>query len=90
MVQLALAGATIPQIAALSGQSIAETSVPRRADIALAGVEAWELRERDVPSSLAEDLKQSPGSNEHSPNQNQQKNAAQQATNPKNADLTGV
>jgi hypothetical protein len=80
MVQLALAGATIPQIAALSGHSIEhttriiETYVPRRADIALAGVETWELREREVLSSLADDLRQSPGSGEHSPNQIQQKN----------------
>jgi integrase len=48
MVQLALAGATIPQIAALSGHSIddtariIETYIPRRGDVALVGVEAWE------------------------------------------------
>lgn len=48
MVQLALAGATIPQIAALSGHSvdqtakIIETYIPRRGEVALVGIEAWE------------------------------------------------
>lgn len=48
MVQLALAGATVPQIAALSGHSIdqtakiVETYVPRRGEVALSGVELWE------------------------------------------------
>jgi hypothetical protein len=48
VVQLALAGATIPQIAALTGwsidhtQRIVETYLPRRGDVALGGVERWE------------------------------------------------
>lgn len=48
MVMLALAGATIPQIAALSGHSvdqtakIIETYIPRRGEVALAGMELWE------------------------------------------------
>lgn len=52
MVMLALAGATIPQIAALSGHSvdqtakIIETYIPRRGEIALAGMELWERGER--------------------------------------------
>jgi hypothetical protein len=47
-VQLALAGATTPQIAALSGHSIDEVQnildnyLPRRGEIALGGVEKWE------------------------------------------------
>jgi hypothetical protein len=55
MVQLALAGATVPQIAALSGHSIdqttriIETYIPRRGEVAsaawncgkLAGAERW-------------------------------------------------
>jgi hypothetical protein len=48
MVQLAVAGATTPQIAALSGhsidraQKILDTYLPRRGDVALGGVEKWE------------------------------------------------
>ncbi|MBK1656877.1 site-specific integrase [Paracraurococcus ruber] len=48
VVQLALAGATIPQIAALTGwkidhaQRIVETYLPRRGEVALGGVERWE------------------------------------------------
>lgn len=58
MVQLAMAGATIPQIAALSGHSIEhttrviETYLPRRAEVALAGVEAWETSERKALALL--------------------------------------
>lgn len=52
MVMLALAGATIAQIAALSGHSvdqtakIIETYIPRRGEIALAGMELWEAGAR--------------------------------------------
>lgn len=48
VVQLALAGATIPMIAAMAGwkldhtQRIVETYLPRSGAMALAGVEAWE------------------------------------------------
>lgn len=48
MVMMALAGATIAHIAALSGHSIDQTSkiietyIPRRGDVALAGMELWE------------------------------------------------
>lgn len=48
VVQLALAGATVPQIAALTGwsidhtQRIVETYLPQRGDVALGGVERWE------------------------------------------------
>jgi integrase len=48
VVQLALAGATVPQIAALTGwriehtQAIVETYLPRRGDVALGAVTAWE------------------------------------------------
>jgi hypothetical protein len=48
IVQLALAGATTPQIAALSGhsiddvQTILDTYLPRRGEVALGGVEKWE------------------------------------------------
>ncbi len=48
MVMMALAGATTVQIAAVSGhsidttQKIIETYIPRRSDVALAGMEAWE------------------------------------------------
>lgn len=48
MVMMALAGATTVQIAAVSGHSldttakILETYIPRRSEIALAGMEAWE------------------------------------------------
>lgn len=48
MVQLALAGATVPQIAALTGwriehaQNIVDTYLPRRGEVALGGVERWE------------------------------------------------
>ncbi|RKK04006.1 integrase [Pseudoroseomonas wenyumeiae] len=48
MVQLAIAGATTPQIAALSGhsidqaQKILDTYLPRRGEVALGGIEKWE------------------------------------------------
>jgi integrase len=48
MVQLAIAGATTPQIASLSGhaidhaQRILDTYLPRRGEVALGGVEKWE------------------------------------------------
>lgn len=48
VVQLALAGATVPQIAALTGwridhtQRIVDTYLPHRGDVALGGVERWE------------------------------------------------
>lgn len=48
VVQLALAGATIPQIAALTGWGIdhtariVETYLPRRGEVALGGIERWE------------------------------------------------
>jgi integrase len=48
MIQLAVAGATTPQIAALSGhgidriQKILDTYLPRRGEVALGGVEKWE------------------------------------------------
>lgn len=51
MVQLAVAGATTPQIAALSGhgidriQKILDTYLPRRGEVALGGVERWEAKE---------------------------------------------
>ena len=47
-VQMALAGATTAQIAALAGwsidrtQRIIDTYVPRRGEVALSGVERWE------------------------------------------------
>jgi integrase len=50
MIQLAVAGATTPQIAALSGhsidriQKILDTYLPRRGEVALGGVEKWEAR----------------------------------------------
>jgi integrase len=49
MVQLAIAGATSPQIAALSGhsieqaQKILDTYLPRRGEVALGGIEKWEV-----------------------------------------------
>ena len=48
IVQLAIAGATVPQIAALSGHSvdqvqrIIDTYLPRRGEVAIGGVEKWE------------------------------------------------
>lgn len=48
IVRLAEAGATTPQIAALSGhaidhcQRIIDTYLPRRSEVALGGIEAWE------------------------------------------------
>jgi hypothetical protein len=48
IVRLAEAGATTPQIAALSGHSIdycqriIDTYLPRRTEVALGGIEAWE------------------------------------------------
>lgn len=48
IVQLAIAGATVPQIAALSGhkvdqvQKILDVYLPRRGEVALGGVERWE------------------------------------------------
>lgn len=48
IVRLAEAGATTPQIAAISGhgidycQTIIDTYLPRRAEVALGGIEAWE------------------------------------------------
>ena len=56
VVQLALAGATVPQIAALAGwkidyaQKIVDTYLPRRSDVALGGVERWEAGEGRVAS----------------------------------------
>lgn len=50
MIQLAVAGATTPQIAALSGhgidriQKILDTYLPRRGEVALGGVEKWESK----------------------------------------------
>lgn len=50
LIQLAVAGATTPQIAALSGhgidriQKILDTYLPRRGEVALGGVEKWEAR----------------------------------------------
>jgi len=50
MIQLAIAGATTPQIAALSGhgidriQKILDTYLPRRGDVALGGVKRWETQ----------------------------------------------
>ncbi len=48
MVRMAEAGASIPQIAAVSGHTIEQTAriidtyVPRRSEVAAAGIEAWE------------------------------------------------
>jgi len=48
IVQLAIAGATVPQIAAISGhsvdqvQKIIDVYLPRRGDVALGGIELWE------------------------------------------------
>ena len=48
IVRLAEAGATTPQIAAISGhsidycQKIIDTYLPRRTEVALGGIEAWE------------------------------------------------
>ena len=48
VVQLALAGATTPQVAALTGwkidhaQTIVDTYLPRRVEVALGGIERWE------------------------------------------------
>ena len=53
IVRLAEAGATTPQIAAISGHSIdycakiLDVYLPRRTEIALGGIEAWEVMERD-------------------------------------------
>lgn len=50
VVRLAEAGATVPQIAAVAGwsidytQKIVDTYLPRRSEVALAGIEAWEQR----------------------------------------------
>ena len=58
VVQLALAGATVPQIAALAGwridytQSIVDTYLPQRGDVALAGMERWEKKESGQVVSL--------------------------------------
>ncbi len=54
VVQMALAGATVPQIAAVTGwridyaQKIVDTYLPRRGDVALGGVERWEQSEKTV------------------------------------------
>lgn len=54
IVRLAERGATTPQIAAISGheidycQSIIESYLPRRTEVALGGIEAWETREPSV------------------------------------------
>ena len=56
VVQLALAGATVPQIAALAGwridhaQHIVDTYLPRRSEIARGGVEKWEADQVRVVS----------------------------------------
>jgi hypothetical protein len=58
-VQMALAGATTAQIAALAGwsidrtQRIIDTYVPRRGEVALGGVERWEEMGRATPSPAA-------------------------------------
>ncbi len=54
IVRLAERGATTPQIAAISGheidycQSIIESYLPRRTEVALGGIEAWETREPTI------------------------------------------
>lgn len=54
VVQLALAGATVPQIAALAGwqidhtQKIVDTYLPRRGEVALGGVQRWENSDQSV------------------------------------------
>ena len=54
IVRLAEAGATTPQIAAISGhtidycQRIIDTYLPRRTEVALAGIEAWERAGQNV------------------------------------------
>jgi hypothetical protein len=58
MVRMAEAGATTPQIAAVSGhsidscQKILDVYLPRRADIALGAIRAWEKQEETAPSVL--------------------------------------
>lgn len=55
IVRLAEAGATTPQIAAVSGHSIdycqriIDTYLPRRTEVALGGIEAWERGEQSGP-----------------------------------------
>ncbi len=57
IVRLAEVGATTPQIAAISGhaidycQRIIDTYLPRRSEVALGGIEAWERQERQ-PSKV--------------------------------------
>ncbi len=58
MVRMAEAGATTPQIAAVSGhsidscQKILDVYLPRRADIALGTIRAWEKQEETARSVL--------------------------------------
>ena len=55
IVRLAEAGATTPQIAAISGQSIdycqriVDTYLPRRPEVAIGGIELWERGEGSAP-----------------------------------------
>jgi hypothetical protein len=52
---MAEGGATTPQIAAVSGhqidycQRIIDTYLPRRTEVALGGIEAWEAAEKSGP-----------------------------------------
>ena len=65
-VQMALAGATTAQIAALAGwsidrtQRIIDTYVPRRGEVALSGVERWEEMGETAPSPAAERRRREP------------------------------
>ena len=58
VVQMAVAGLTTPQIASITGHSIdatariLETYLPRRTDVALAGMEAWEQGTQASPSNV--------------------------------------
>ncbi|CAH2603708.1 Tyrosine-type recombinase/integrase [Rhodovastum atsumiense] len=58
IVRLAEAGATTPQIAAVSGhaidycQRIIDTYLPRRTEVALGGIEAWEKHAGTEPSKV--------------------------------------
>ena len=65
-VQMALAGATTAQIAALAGwsidrtQRIIDTYVPRRGEVALGGVERWEEMGETAPSPAAKRRQREP------------------------------
>ena len=58
VVRLAEAGATTPQIAAISGhsidycQKIIDTYLPRRTEVALGGMEAWERQTDRTTSTI--------------------------------------